>query len=39
MTRWIALAALLAAPAAFAAPPRPKIAVMEVKAGQGLDPK
>ena len=25
------------APAAFAAPPRPKIAVMEVKAGQGLE--
>ncbi len=33
------LVAALAAPAAHAAPPKPKIAVMEVRAGQGLEPK
>ncbi len=41
MRPWIALAAALAASTARSAPsrPKPKIAVMEVRAGQGLDQK
>jgi TolB-like protein len=39
MKGWTALAVALAAQAALAAAPRPKIAVMEVRAGQGLEAK
>ncbi len=39
MKPWITLVAVLACSTALGAPPKPKIAVMEVKAGQGLDEK